>query len=447
MTQAVAPHDTYLSDFRAFEDALPPGEPAWLRDLRERALSRFAVLGFPTARRGNEPWKYTNVAPIAEGGFAYAAAAAPAVTPDGLRSAIVWDEGWHSLVFVNGRYAPALSTAAPASGARVASLAEAVRAGGPLVQRHLARHAEFQDNGFTALNTAFLNDGAFVYLPEGAELKAPVHLVFVSAGDAGPAVSYPRTLVVAGANSKAAVIESYIGLGATSYLTNAVTEIALEDGAQLDHYKLMLESEDAFHVGTTRVDQARDSTYFSLSYAKGALIGRNDLRVLLDGPGGSSHLNGLYVTAGSQHLDNYINIDHAKPHCTSRLYYRGILDGESRAVFGGTVLVRPGAAKTDSYQEDKNLILSEKAEVDSKPSLEIYADDVKCGHGATAGTVTEDAIFYMRSRGLDLERASTLLIKGFASQITDSVRIASLRAYLERLTLAALRGFKYEFAV
>jgi len=443
MTQAVAPYDTYLSDFRTFEDALPPGEPAWLRELRERAISRFAELGFPTARRGNEPWKYTNVAPIAEGRFAYSAATAPAVTPDEIRSGTVWDEGWHSLVFVNGRYSPALSTAAPASGARVASLAEAVRADGPLVRRHLAQHAGFQDSGFTALNTAFLSDGAFVHLPEGVELKTPVHLVFVSTSDAGPSVSYPRTLVVAGANSKAAVIESYIGLGAARYLTNAVTEIALEDGAQVDHYKLMLEGEDAFHVAGTRVDQGRDSTYFSLSYSMGALIGRNDLRVLLDGPGGSARLNGLYVTAGSQHLDNYINIDHAKPHCTSRLYYKGILDGESRAVFGGTVLVRPGAAKTDAYQEDKNLLLSEKAEVDSKPSLEIYADDVKCGHGATAGTVTEDAIFYMRSRGLDLEKASALLIQGFASEITDTVRIAPLRAYLERLTLAALRGFKY----
>jgi Fe-S cluster assembly protein SufD len=443
MTQAVAAHDNYLSDFRTFEETLPPGEPAWLRGLREQAISRFAELGFPTARRGNEPWKYTNVAPIVEGGFAYAAAPPPAVTSGDVRSGIVWDDGWHSVVFVDGRYTPVLSAAAPASGARVVSLAEAVRAEGPLVQRHLAQHAGFQDSGFVALNTAFLSDGAFVHLPEGVELKTPVHLVFVSTGDGGPSVSHPRTLVVAGANSRATVIESYIGLGAARYLTNAVTEIALEDGAQVDHYKLMLESDDAFHVACTRVDQARDSTYFSLSYAMGARIGRNDLRVVLDGPGGSSHLKGLYVTAGSQHLDNYINIDHAKPHCTSRLYYKGILDGESRAVFGGTVLVRPGAAKTDAYQEDKNLLLSEKAEVDSKPSLEIYADDVKCGHGATAGTVTEDALFYMRSRGLDLEKASALLIQGFASEITDSVRVAPLRAYLERLTLASLRGFTH----
>jgi len=445
MTQAVAAHDTYLSDFRTFEAALPPGEPAWLPELRERAISRFAELGFPTARRGNEPWKYTNVAPIAEGGFAYSAGPPPAVTPDEVRSGIVWDDGWHNVVFVNGRYSPALSSAAPASGARIASLAEAVRADAPLVQRHLARYADFGDSGFTALNTAFLSDGAFVHLPEGIELRTPVHLVFVSTSDVRPTVSHPRALIVAGANSAATVIESYIGLGAARYLTNAVTEIALEDGAQLDHYKLMLESGDAFHVASTRVEQARDSTYSSLSYSMGALIGRNDLRVVLDGPGGSSRLNGLYVTAGRQHLDNYINIDHAKPHCTSRLYYKGILDGESRAVFGGTVLVRPGAVKTDAYQEDKNLLLSEKAEVDSKPSLEIYADDVKCGHGATAGTVTEDAIFYMRSRGLDLEQASALLIQGFASEITDRVRNAPLRAHLERLTLAALRGFKHGF--
>jgi Fe-S cluster assembly protein SufD len=443
MTQTVATPDTYIGDFRTFEATLTPGEPAWLRELRQQALSRFSELGFPTARRGNEPWKYTNVTPIAEGGFVYASQPEPAVTLDEVRSGIVWDDGWHNVVFVNGRYVPALSTATPADGARVVSLAEAVRAEGPLVQRHLAQHAGFQDSGFTALSTAFLRDGAFVHLPEGVELATPVHLVFVSSGGSAPSVSHPRTLVIAGANSRATVIESYIGLGAGRYLTNAVTEIALEDGAQLDHYKLMLERRDAFHVASTRADQARDSAYSSLSYSMGALIGRNDLRVLLDGAGGSSQLNGLYVTTGNQHLDNYINIDHAKPHCTSRLYYKGILDGESRAVFGGTVLVRPGAVKTDAYQEDKNLLLSEKAEVDSKPSLEIYADDVKCGHGATAGTMTEDAIFYIRSRGLGLEQASDLLIQGFASEITDKVRNAPLRTYLERRTLAALRGFTH----
>ncbi len=251
---------------------------------------------------------------------------------------------------------------------------------------------------------------------------------------------------MAGANSELTVIESYVSLTSARYFTDAVTEIVVGDGARVEHYKLLLESEEAFHVASSRVYQGHDSTFSSTLFARGAAIARNDIQVLLDAPGSSCFLNGLYVTTGSQHIDSYINIDHAKPHTTSRLYYRGILDGKSRAVFGGTVFVRPGADKADSHQEDKNLILSEDAEVASKPSLEIYADDVKCGHGATAGMIAEDAIFYMRSRGLDLETATAFLIRGFARGILDSIRVDRLRLFSERLTARALRGSRFGFA-
>ena len=443
MAQAPTMSDAYLSDFYALERE----GPKWLRELRAEAMTRFRELGFPTARRGNEKWKYTNVGPIADAEFAYEFDAATAVKPSDLRRLVPWDDGWTTAVFVDGRYSPALSS--PAAGdVRVVSLAEAVETHGAqtggrlpeLVRGHLARHAAFADDGFVALNTAFLRDGAFVHLPDGVAANAPLHLLFLASRDG--AVAYPRTLVVAGAGSRLSVIESYVGLASGRYFTNAVTEIVLGEGAQVEHHKLLLESEEAFHVATGRVYQAGDSSFTSTFCARGAAIARNDVTALLDAPGGSCTLNGLYMTGGSQHIDNYLNIDHAKPHTTSRLLYRGILAGESRAIFGGTVLVRPGADKTDAHQEDKNLILSEKAEVVSKPSLEIYADDVICGHGATAGAFADDAIFYMRSRGLDLETASAFLVKGFASGVLDRVRIEPLRAYLEKLVARTLRGVR-----
>lgn len=442
MTAAVATYDRYLTDFRALEASLPARQPAWLQALRRDAMDRFSALGLPTARHGNELWKYTNVGPIAEAAFSLDGESAVALAA--LRRCVPWHDSWATAVFVNGRYAHALSTA-PASldGARVLSLAGAARSEAGRVEPHLARHATFEDDGFVALNTAFLDDGAFIYIPDGVAVATPLHLVFASTGGVSPTVSHPRALIVAGAGSRLSVMESYVALGSSRRFTNAVTEIVAGEGAQVDHVRLLLEDGDVFHVGNTRVHQAGDSAFSSTAFERGAALARNDFRVLLDAPGASSWLRGLYITTGAQHLDNYLNIDHAKPHTNSRLYYKGILDGESKAIFGGTVVVRPGAVKVDAHQADKNLILSSGAEVDSKPSLEIYADDVKCGHGATAGAVAEDAIFYMRSRGLDLETASALLIKGFAAEVLDAVQIPHLRVQLERLVARALPGVRY----
>ena len=433
MAQALKTEERYLSDFRSFENTLPADGPTWVHDLRLRGLARFSELGLPTARRGNEKWKYTNIAPIARNTFQY-----PFEGNLGkkivraTRSLAPWDDTWINLVFVDGHYCQALSTETDSSnGARVGNLADAVVLDRDMVEAHLAQHASVEDDGFTALNTAFLRDGAFVYIPESDQTQPPLHLINVASDRTQPIVSYPRSLVVAAQNSKATIIESYINLSNACNFTNAVTEIVVKDGADIEHYRLLSESPDAFHVGVTRVHQGRDSTFSSFSFASGGALARNDFHVLLDAPGSSCFLKGLYTTSGTEHIDNYINIDHAKPQTTSRLYYKGILDGKSRAVFGGTVLVRRDAQKADAQQSDKNLILSKDAEVDSKPSLLIYADDVKCSHGATAGHLAEDAIFYMRSRGLDKETANTLLIRGFASEIIDAVRVDALRAYLD----------------
>ena len=397
-------------------------------------------MGFPTARRGNEKWKYTNVAPIAKTLFTYSTGLNPDVEfgAADLRRVAPWEEDWASLVFVDGRFSEALSSASDTGAIQVSNLAQAVQSDGRVVEQHLAKHACFQDDGFTALNTAFLSDGAFVHVPDGCTTSPVVHLIFVTTNPDQPSVCYPRTLVVLGRDTSLTLVETYTSRSESQYFTNAVTEIDVGEGSKLDHYRLLLENAQAFHVGTTRVCQDRDSSFASTSFATGSALARNDLEVLLQAPGSSCTLNGLYLTSDKQHIDNLINIDHAKPNTTSRLYFKGILDGKSKAVFGGQVLVRKDAQKANAQQTDKNLLLSNQAEVDSKPSLLIYADDVKCGHGATAGHIDEDSLFYLRSRGLDQQTASRLLIHAFALEIIETVKLEALRSYLDQLFSKAI---------
>ena len=382
--------------------------PAWLADLRAAGWERFESLGFPTARRGNERWKYTAVAPIARVGFAY-----PLSDTDRAN---------------HGALNFGLSTISAASS--FDSEHENV------VRQHLGTLAPMDDDGFTALNTAFLSDVAVVRAPDGSD--EPVAVCVSHSGNAGKDgdqqyARHPRTLILAGRNANLTVIETYGGPQGPRYFTNAVTEIMLDEGARVDHYRLLNENSAAFHVGTTRVHQAKDSSFRSASFALGTALARNDFAVTLDGPGAFCSLNGLYYTGQGQHIDNLVSIDHAQPHCTSRLNYKGILDGNSRAVFGGEVMVRRNAQKSDAQQTDKNLLLSEDAEVDSKPSLMIYADDVQCSHGATAGQIDAQTLFYLRSRGLDLPTASRMLVQAFAREIVDAVRPENLRNHLESL--------------
>lgn len=442
MTQTLIRYEQYTSDFHSLDGS---GQPEWLRDIRAAAWGRFLAVGLPTARRGNEPYKYTNVAPIASAELALASNGSGEIGAEELGEIAPLQDGCARLVFVDGRYSSDLSSVpSGVDGVRASSLADAIQAENDSVAKRLAQYADIEEDGFIALNTAFIRDGAVIEIDDGVSIEEPLHLVFVTT-DGAQTVSHPRVLLVAGRGSNSTVVESYIGLAGDRCLTNSVAEIVLEDEATLEHYRLLMESEDAFHIGVARVKQGAGSAYNSKVFERQVGLGRFDLYTSLDGENASCDLKGLYFTSGRQHMDNYININHTEPYATSRLYYKGILDGRSRAVFGGTVYVQPGAVKTDSHQEDKNLVLSPDAEVDSKPSLFIWADDVKCGHGATAGNIDMDTVFYMRSRGIDLEAASRLLIYGFASEIIDTVEDDFLRGYLEQLFLESLPSYKFEF--
>lgn len=430
--------DTWLQDFRDIEPMLPGANVPWLQAQRATALEVFRDAGFPTLR--HEDWKYTDTRPIVQRRFHLAGAThlpdAAALRPYSLAA--------HQLVFVDGRFASALSTRTHLSpGIEVMSLAEAIGRVPDRVEPWLGRTAGPGRNGFGALNTAFLQDGVFIHLARGTELDAPVRLLFLTSG-APDSVVYVRNLIVAEAGSRASVIESYAALADATGLTNSVTEIVLEPGAQLEHYRLGRESEAAYHVGSTDVQLARDSRYTSHSIALGGRIVRHELYAALDAEGAECTLNGLYVTRGRQHVDNHTRIDHHKPHGTSREWYKGVLDGQSRAVFSGRVVVHPQAQRTDAEQANHNLLLSETAEADSRPQLEIYADDVKCAHGATVGNLDPDALFYLRSRGLDDAHARSLLVYAFAGDVLARIRLAPLRAQLEqqlaeRLALQRLR--------
>ena len=438
MTQTLTEYDRYAEQYANMDVS----GPEWLRGLRKNGFDNFMRLGFPTARKGNEAWKYTNVAPVARARFSEPAvqAAPPQAT---LRQALPWAEDWNTLVFVNGLFKPELSTVHEADAIAVASLSSLIESDGAIAKQRLGALASVEEEAFTALNTAFLRDGAVVHVSDNSSLERPVHLAFVSTDEDG-FIAHPRVLIDIGANAEATVIESYTGLGDNPYFNNSVAEIVAGEGARIEHYRLMDESDASYHIGVARVHQKDGSSFASRAFYKGVGLGRHDLYVHI-GEGCETDLSGLYITSGSQHMDNFINIDHASPNSTSNLYYKGILSGKSRAVFGGTVFVRAGADKTNALQSDKNLLLSSDAEVDSKPALFIWADDVKCGHGATAGNVDEETVFYMRSRGVDLETASRLLIFGFASEIIDTVAVPKLHEYLERSLLEAIPRYEFKF--
>jgi Fe-S cluster assembly protein SufD len=408
--------------------ALPAGAPAFVRGLRERGRARFAALGFPTTRL--EDWKYTNVAPIARGTFA----PAPATIPDGAAAlaAAARLDGAVELVFVNGRFAPSLSTRpALPSGVVVEGLAAACAAHAALVEPHLGALAALDDDGMVALNTAGLQDGAFVHLPDGCDLGATIHCLFVSLANGTPIVSHPRVLIVASASSRATVVEQHVGHG--RYWTNAVTELVVGPGASLAHHKVQREDPGAFHLAAVVAAQAGDSHFRSHAVALGALLSRAAIATRLEAPGAACTFDGLYVADGIQHVDHHTTIDHARPRGTSRELYKGVLAGRATGVFNGKVFVRPDAQQTDARQMNQNLLLGDDAQIDTKPQLEIFADDVKCSHGATVGQLDDDAIFYLRARGIGESEARRLLIYGFANELVERVPVAPLRRQLETL--------------
>lgn len=416
---------SFLEDFRQVERTLPGRHAPWLRAQRVAALEAFRARGFPTLR--DEDWKYTDARPIAQRRFRLGG---PRLTPDAGALAPYTLAG-HQLVFVDGHFIPALSTVSglPA-GVEVASLAEALAQTPERLEPWLGRYAEPGRDGFAALNAAFLQDGAFIRIAPGTALDAPLHLLFV-AGGAADSLTYVRNLIVAEAGAALRVIESYVGLTDSTGLTNSVTEIALEPGAQIEHYRLGREGEAAYHIGSTHAHLSRDSRYTSHCIALGGRIVRHGLYATLDGEGAECALNGLTVTRGRQHVDNHTRIDHRQRRGTSRELYKGVLADQSRAVFSGRIVVHPQAQYSDAEQANHNLLLSAGAEADSRPQLEIYADDVKCAHGATVGSLDADALFYLRTRGLDAAHARSLLVYAFAADVLARLRLAPLRAQLE----------------
>lgn len=419
----------FLSHFVDFENSLNGGKAKPVHDLRKSAISKFSELQFPTTK--DEEWKYTNISPLLKHDFA------PSLTSadnfDVKVAHFLFDKMEHSLlVFVNGMFSKKLSKIKDLPiGVIVKSLAEAIKEDNPIVKKHLGKYADFKGHIFTSLSTAFVNDGAFIYVPEGKTIEDPIHVLFLSIAENNKIFVQPRNLFIAGKNSQSTVIEHYASLKEDIYFTNSVTEIVTEENAFIDHIKLQEESQEAFHIGRMDVHQERNSNFVSHLISFGAEISRNDFNSRFNADGGESMLNGLYLIEGNQLFDAHTLIDHAKPYCNSHEHYKGILMDNSRGVFNGKVIVRKDAQKTNAFQENNNIILSDNALVNTKPQLEIFADDVKCSHGATIGQLDNDAMFYLKSRGIGIDAARAILIHAFASDVVRYIKINAVRDYIE----------------
>jgi Fe-S cluster assembly protein SufD len=421
----------------AFASALekrPQGGPRWLEDLRTRGASRFAALGIPTVR--DEDWRFTNVSALNSIEFATAGPISGAAER---LNGFAYTDAPVRLVIVNGRFDTTLSrTRGLAAGVHAGSLAAALTEHADVVQRYFGQLADFTSRSFAALNTAFVQDGAFVHVPDGLALDTPIHIIFVSGADGATVMTHPRTLIVAGAGSQARIIESYIGAPGETYFNNAVSEVFVGENASVDHYKVQEESLDAFHIASLHAHTSRSSRFSSHAFTLGGRIARNDVLAILDGEGGDCTLNGLYLADRERLVDTHTTIDHAKPHCGSHEVYKGILGGTSRAVFNGKIIVRQDAQKTDAKQTNRALLLTDGATINTKPQLEIFADDVKCTHGAAIGQLDDEAIFYLRARGMTYADARDMLIHAFAGQVLEGVRIEPLRDALETELFAQL---------
>jgi len=425
------PLERYLAAFEAFEKAEAEPAPPWLRALRTSGISYLAQLGLPTSDL--EDWRFTNPALLAQFPFSPAISPLPSrlalseikhFFPDGLET--------HRLVFVDGHFSPELSAIGSVPpGVTIGSLADVLREQPSLIESHLGRAARHETNAFAALNTAFLQDGAFLHLPPHQNLETPVHLLFLTKTPG--AVNQPRNLFVAGPHSRLRVIEDYVSLGEAATFTNAVTEIFAGDNARLEHLKIQRENAASLHVATIECRQQRDSSVLTHSLSVGARLARHNIHLRLESQGCVSVLNGLYLADGERLVDHHTIADHLAPHCASHEFLHGILGGRARGVFNGRIFVHLDAQKTDARQTNRNLLLSDDATINSTPQLEIHADDVKCTHGATVGQLDDEALFYLRSRGIGENLARQMLIHAFASDIINRITIEPARAWLEKV--------------
>jgi Fe-S cluster assembly protein SufD len=410
------------------------GEPAWLEELRRAGAERFNSVGFPSNK--DEDWRQTPVAPIARVSF-QPAQFNNQVSVQDIERFSFRNESTCELVFVNGTFSPELSDLGQLpKGVRVATLASVIESGSKRLQAHLGKHADIQKNPFVAMNTGSLRDGAVVYLDKSTALETPIHLIFLSTPAAEPTVSHPRVLIVADDNVDARIVETYAGVGKGIYFTNAVSEVVVGENSRIDHCRLQHETLEAFHVSTTQARVGRASSFITQSATLGGQLTRNDLNVVLAGDGAEATMNGLVLINGKQHCDNHTLLDHAAPNCPSHELYKHVLGGNAVGVFRGKILVRKDSQKTDSKQTSRSLLLSDDAQMNSQPALEIYADDVKCTHGSTTGPVDEEMMFYLRSRGVSTEASRALLTYAFAADITRRIQVEPVRRYLENYMAA-----------
>ncbi len=438
-------HDHYEAEFESFaaHRALER-EPAWLLQLRKEALEFFGERGFPTTR--DEEWKYTSVAAIARTPFRLAESAPLSSRELAAAGIDLWDGP--QAIFVNGFFAPDLSSLAglPA-GVKVGALSHALRDQPGLVERELMRPF-VESHGFTALNAAFMTDGGFVHLGRKAVADKPIHLVFVRVAAAYPTVSNVRSLIIAEELSQGSVVETYItvGPGNPGVLTNAATQVSVAESAVVDHYRVQREGPDAQHISSQQAYLGRDAAFSTHTYTLGGALVRNDVAAVLDGEGADCRLDGLYVASDHQRVDNRTLIEHAKPHCTSNEVYKGVVDDMAHGTFNGIIVVRPGAIKSDARQTNQNLQLSRDAVINTKPQLEIYNDDVKCAHGATIGQLDDNALFYLRSRGIGIEEARALLTYAFASELVDQAKVPAVRAAVSEFLLERMDSAGFAIA-
>ena len=433
MQKVIAPVkelQTYLETFSDFEKVAVGHDQAWLRNLRAEAFARFCEVGLPTTR--DEDWRFTNISAIAQTQFRLAAKSQ--VVRDSL-AGLRFTEAACELVFVNGHFAPELSSLQSLpKGLTVNGLAKEIAARSAHVENRLGRYLNIQRDAFSALNTAFAEDGAFVHVRRGVVVEQPIYLLFISTATDALTMNHPRNLFVIEEESQLAIIEDYVSLGDTAgSLCNTATELIAKDGAIVSHYMVEREHKQSFNISTLRIEQGRNANVASHSVLLGGGIVRNNVHPVLAGEGSECLINGLFVGNGKQHLDNYMLVEHAKPHCSSRQFYNGILDDSAHGVFHGRIIVHKDAQKTDAKQTNRNLLLSDNAQIDTKPQLEIYADDVKCTHGATIGQIEENALFYLRSRGIDEVSARKLLLMAFANECLDRMREDSIRSGIEKL--------------
>lgn len=423
-------HKSYISSFSALQGAVEGQEPGWLSRMRKAAMLRFEEKGFPTTK--DEEWKYTDISAIKKSEFELALSARSPLSAEAINAIPFADLKSSRMVFWNGHFQSELSAVNPLpGGTRVAHLKELVESDSSFLELHLNQYVRWEDQVLNALNVAFLQDGAIIHVPRGVVVEEPIHLLFLSQAEETSLMIHPRVLIVAEENSQVTVAESHIGISGR-YWSNGVTEIVAGENAVVDHYKLQKESDDdGYHTATVQSYQGRTSSVSTSTISLSGAIIRNETSSALDGEGSWSELNGLFLISQDHHVDNFTQLEHLKPNCSSREHYKGILDDKSQGVFRGRIVVAKDAQRTDSKQTNNNLLISDDALINTKPQLEIYADDVKCTHGATIGQLDRDAVFYLRSRGIDNKAARSILIYAFASEMVGRIKLEELAQQLD----------------